>query len=41
MCVDPARANALLDQLRERGVSSAAIIGRVLERSAAPQIRVV
>ncbi len=41
ICVDPARANALLDRLRERGVTSAAIIGRVLERSAEPRIRVV
>ncbi len=41
MCIDPARADALLARLRERGVASAAVIGRVLERSAAPRIRLV
>lgn len=38
MCVDPARTEALLARLRERGVSSAAFIGRVTEKSPAPRI---
>jgi selenide, water dikinase len=41
MCVDPARVEDLLVRLRERGISSAAIIGRVLDKSAAPRIRLV
>jgi selenide,water dikinase len=41
MCVEPARADALLARLRERGVSSAAVIGRVLEKSPSPRIRLI
>ncbi len=41
MCVDPNRAAAVLARLRERGVSSAAVIGRVLETSGAGRIRLV
>ncbi len=41
MCVEAVKADSVLARLRERGVSSAAVIGRVLETSASGRIRLV
>lgn len=41
MCVESSRADSVLARLRERGVTSAAVIGRVVEKSTSGRIRMV